>query len=54
MGFFVIVSTLTNQIKKSVEDNINIDIIMLVFSALLMTISMITMLISKRNIRLHY
>ncbi|CAD8172866.1 unnamed protein product [Paramecium octaurelia] len=54
MGFFVIVSTLTNQIKKSVEDNTTIDIILVVFSALLMTISMITMVISMRNIRSHY
>ncbi|CAD8162292.1 unnamed protein product [Paramecium pentaurelia] len=54
MGFFVIVSTLTNQIQKSVEDNITIDIILVMFSALLMTISMITMVISMRNIRFHY
>ncbi|CAD8066935.1 unnamed protein product [Paramecium primaurelia] len=54
MGFFVIVSTLTNQIQKSVEDNINIDIILVMFSALLMTISMITMVISMRNIRFNY
>ncbi|CAD8184797.1 unnamed protein product [Paramecium pentaurelia] len=54
MGFFVIVSTLTNQIQKSVQDNITIDIILVIFSAVLMTISMITMVISMRNIRLHY
>ncbi|CAK72901.1 unnamed protein product (macronuclear) [Paramecium tetraurelia] len=54
MGFFVIVSTLTNQIKQSVQDNINLDIILVVFSAVLMTISMIIMIISMRNIRSHY
>ncbi|CAD8087653.1 unnamed protein product [Paramecium sonneborni] len=54
MGFFVIVQTLSNQIKQSVQNNINIDIILVVFSGLLMTISMITMVISMRNIRSHY
>ncbi|CAD8176444.1 unnamed protein product [Paramecium pentaurelia] len=54
MGFFVIVSTLTNQIQEQIQNNIDINIIMVAFSGLLMTISMIMMVLSMRKVRQSY
>ncbi|CAD8097985.1 unnamed protein product [Paramecium sonneborni] len=54
MGFFVIVATLTNQIQEQIQNNIDVNIIMVVFSGLLMTISIIMMVMSMRKVRHAY